>query len=73
MTLAADRDPFRLDGEVALITGASRGIGAATATEHGRLDVLVNNAGGAAPTPYRRPPPSSSTLLSSSTYRRPSS
>jgi 7-alpha-hydroxysteroid dehydrogenase len=107
MTLAADRDPFRLDGEVALITGASRGIGAAIAAElaragadlvlvargaddlelvatavrgigraalvipadlsdasamsrvidaglaeHGRLDVLVNNAGGAAPTPY---------------------
>jgi 7-alpha-hydroxysteroid dehydrogenase len=104
---ASDRDPFRLDGEVALITGASRGIGAAIATEfaragadlvlvargaddlervatavrragraalvipadlsdargmsgvieaavgeHGRLDVLVNNAGGAAPTPY---------------------
>jgi 7-alpha-hydroxysteroid dehydrogenase len=107
MTLATDRDPFRLDGEVALITGASRGIGAAIAVElaragadlvlvargaddlervaaavsdaggsvrvipadltdasetsglidaavaeHGRLDMLVNNAGGAAPAPY---------------------
>jgi 7-alpha-hydroxysteroid dehydrogenase len=107
MTTATDRDPFRLDGEVALISGASRGIGAATAiefaragadlvlvargkedlervattvrglgraalvipadlgdasgasglidaavAEHGRLDALVNNAGGAAPMPF---------------------
>jgi 7-alpha-hydroxysteroid dehydrogenase len=107
MMAATDRDPFRLDGEVALISGASRGIGAATAiefaragadlvlvargaddlervatevrglgravlvipadlsdasgasdlidaavAEYGRLDLLVNNAGGAAPTPY---------------------
>jgi 7-alpha-hydroxysteroid dehydrogenase len=103
---AAD-DPFRLDGQVALVTGASRGIGAAIAGElaragadlvlvargaddlmrvaaaaraagrsamavsadltdvsrmagliddalavYGHLDVLVNNAGGAAPTPF---------------------
>jgi 7-alpha-hydroxysteroid dehydrogenase len=100
-------DPFGLDGYVALITGAGRGIGAGiaqgfarvgadvalvartasdldevaagvrsagraasviaadttdvsamgelvrrTIAEHGRLDVLVNNAGGASPTPY---------------------
>jgi 7-alpha-hydroxysteroid dehydrogenase len=103
----ATGDPFRLDGQVALVTGASRGIGAAIATEfaragadlvlvargaddlervaaiaraagrsalavsadltdvsrmagliddalaeYSRLDVLVNNAGGAAPTPF---------------------
>jgi 7-alpha-hydroxysteroid dehydrogenase len=104
---SSDQDRFRLDGQVALITGASRGIGAAIAAElahagadlvlvarktgdlervaaaarevgrsalvipadltdvsgtfglidgaiaeYGRLDVLVNNAGGATPTPY---------------------
>lgn len=107
-TGTTERDPFRLDGHVALITGASRGIGAAiasefaragaelalvargaedlevvatagrefggrvlvlpadltdisamaglidaTVAEYGHLDVLVNNAGGAAPTPFR--------------------
>jgi 7-alpha-hydroxysteroid dehydrogenase len=104
---SSDLDPFRLDGQVALITGASRGIGAAIAAEfaragadlvlvsrgmddlervavgardigrsalavpadlsdasampglidhafaeYGQLDLLVNNAGGAAPAPY---------------------
>src|SRR3977135_2606406 len=33
---SADPDPFRLDGHVALITGASRGIGAAIAIEFAR-------------------------------------
>jgi len=104
---STDRDPFRLDGQVALITGAGRGIGAAiaaefaragadlvlvargaddlervatavrdlgrsalvlpadvtdlsltadlidvTVAEYGCLDLLINNAGGAAPMPY---------------------
>jgi short chain dehydrogenase len=36
MMPVTDRDPLRLDGEVALISGASRGIGAATAIEFAR-------------------------------------
>src|ERR1700727_1706631 len=35
----------RLEGTVALVTGASSGIGEDTVAEFGRLDVLINNAG----------------------------
>lgn len=41
--------PYRLDGKVALVTGSGRGIGAAIATELGRLGakVVVNYANSA--------------------------
>jgi tetrahydroxynaphthalene reductase len=40
------RQPYRLDGKVALVTGSGRGIGAAMATELGRCgaNVVVNYA-----------------------------
>ncbi len=45
-------DAFKLDGQTALVTGASAGLGAAIAValaealdEFGRLDILINNAG----------------------------
>lgn len=40
------RQPYRLDGKVALVTGSGRGIGAAMATELGRCgaNIVVNYA-----------------------------
>lgn len=47
----ATRHPYRLDGKVALVTGAGRGIGAAMATELGRCGakVIVNYAKSSGP------------------------
>lgn len=48
-TMAAPHTPYRLDDKVALVTGSGRGIGAAIATELGRLGakVVVNYANSA--------------------------
>jgi NAD(P)-dependent dehydrogenase (short-subunit alcohol dehydrogenase family) len=36
---------LKLQGNKALITGASKGIGAVIAQHHGDVDILINNAG----------------------------
>jgi NAD(P)-dependent dehydrogenase (short-subunit alcohol dehydrogenase family) len=47
-----DQDPFRLDGKVALVTGASRGIGAAIALA--LADAGRHRPGGTAPSRTQR-------------------